>query len=116
MDLNQVRPHRLLEIENFFQTYKLLEDKAVEVVGWREGMLLAVSVTMVAATLAGTDANARAWPVESTRKIVPDRSPTSRVPSSSNASPQATTRARKRTERILREFMEPSNGSAMGQG
>ena len=34
--LEQVRPHRLIEIEHFFQTYKLLEDKAVEVVGWRE--------------------------------------------------------------------------------
>jgi inorganic pyrophosphatase len=33
--LDQVRPHRLVEIENFFQTYKLLEDKTVEVVGWR---------------------------------------------------------------------------------
>jgi inorganic pyrophosphatase len=34
--LEQVRPHRLVEIEHFFETYKLLEDKAVEVVGWRE--------------------------------------------------------------------------------
>jgi inorganic pyrophosphatase len=34
-DLDQVRPHRLVEIENFFQTYKLLEDKGVEVIGWR---------------------------------------------------------------------------------
>lgn len=34
--LTQVRPHRLVEIEHFFQTYKMLEDKAVEVVGWRE--------------------------------------------------------------------------------
>jgi inorganic pyrophosphatase len=34
--LEQVRPHRLVEIENFFQTYKLLEDKDVEVVGWRD--------------------------------------------------------------------------------
>jgi inorganic pyrophosphatase len=34
--LAQVRPHRLVEIVNFFETYKLLEDKAVEVVGWRE--------------------------------------------------------------------------------
>lgn len=33
--LDQVRPHRLLEIEHFFQTYKLLEDKTVEVLGWR---------------------------------------------------------------------------------
>jgi len=34
--LDQVRPHRLVEIEHFFQTYKILEDKMVEVVGWRE--------------------------------------------------------------------------------
>jgi inorganic pyrophosphatase len=33
--LDQVRPHRLVEIEHFFNTYKLLEDKAVEVVGWQ---------------------------------------------------------------------------------
>ncbi len=34
--LDQVRPHRLVEIENFFQTYKLLEKKETEVVGWRD--------------------------------------------------------------------------------
>lgn len=34
--LEQVRPHRLVEIENFFQTYKILEDKTVEVIGWRD--------------------------------------------------------------------------------
>ena len=34
--LDQVRPHRLVEIENFFQTYKLLEDKTVEVLGWKD--------------------------------------------------------------------------------
>jgi inorganic pyrophosphatase len=34
--LDQVRPHRLVEIEHFFQTYKLLEDKTVDVIGWRE--------------------------------------------------------------------------------
>ncbi len=33
--LEQVRPHRLVEIEHFFQTYKLLEDKTVEINGWR---------------------------------------------------------------------------------
>jgi inorganic pyrophosphatase len=33
--LDQVRPHRLVEIEHFFETYKLLEDKTVEVLGWR---------------------------------------------------------------------------------
>ena len=32
--LDQIRPHRLREIEHFFQTYKLLEDKTVDVVGW----------------------------------------------------------------------------------
>jgi inorganic pyrophosphatase len=31
-----VRPHRRVEIEHFFETYKLLEDKTVEVVGWRD--------------------------------------------------------------------------------
>ncbi len=34
--LDQVRPHRLVEIEHFFQTYKALEDKTVEVLGWRD--------------------------------------------------------------------------------
>ncbi len=34
--LDQVRPHRLVEIEHFFETYKLLEDKTVEVLGWRD--------------------------------------------------------------------------------
>jgi len=34
--LDQMRPHRLIEIEHFFQTYKALEDKAVDVVGWRD--------------------------------------------------------------------------------
>ena len=34
--LDQVRPHRLVEIEHFFQTYKALEDKTVEMVGWRD--------------------------------------------------------------------------------
>ncbi len=32
--LDQVSPHRLREIEHFFATYKLLEDKQVEVYGW----------------------------------------------------------------------------------
>jgi inorganic pyrophosphatase len=35
-NLDQVRPHRLLEIENFFQTYKLLEAKETDVIGWRD--------------------------------------------------------------------------------
>ena len=34
--LEQVRPHRLVEIEHFFDTYKLLENKEVDVVGWRD--------------------------------------------------------------------------------
>lgn len=34
--LDQVRPHRLVEIRHFFDTYKLLESKATEVVGWRD--------------------------------------------------------------------------------
>jgi inorganic pyrophosphatase len=33
--LEQMRPHRLVEIEHFFETYKMLEDKTVEVLGWR---------------------------------------------------------------------------------
>jgi inorganic pyrophosphatase len=35
-EMDQMRPHRLVEIEHFFQTYKLLEDKTVDVVGWRD--------------------------------------------------------------------------------
>jgi inorganic pyrophosphatase len=35
-ELDQMRPHRLVEIEHFFQTYKILEDKMVDVVGWRD--------------------------------------------------------------------------------
>ncbi|MBA4171002.1 MAG: inorganic diphosphatase [Chloroflexi bacterium] len=34
--LDQVSPHRLREIEHFFATYKLLEDKRVEVRGWAD--------------------------------------------------------------------------------
>lgn len=34
--LDQMRPHRLVEIEHFFDTYKLLENKSTEVLGWRE--------------------------------------------------------------------------------
>src|SRR4029078_9541155 len=33
--LDEMRPHRLVEIEHFFQTYKMLEDKTVDVVRWR---------------------------------------------------------------------------------
>ncbi len=35
-DLSQISPHHLREIEHFFDTYKLLENKQVETVGWRE--------------------------------------------------------------------------------
>jgi len=34
--LDQMRPHRLVEMEHFFDTYKFLEDKTVEVLGWRD--------------------------------------------------------------------------------
>jgi inorganic pyrophosphatase len=34
--IEQVRPHRLVEIEHFFETYKLLEKKETDVVGWRD--------------------------------------------------------------------------------
>ncbi|HVA85778.1 MAG TPA: inorganic diphosphatase [Candidatus Saccharimonadales bacterium] len=34
--LSQVEPHRLREIENFFATYKLLENTSVDIVGWRD--------------------------------------------------------------------------------
>lgn len=32
--MQDVSPHRLLEIENFFQTYKTLEKRMTDVVGW----------------------------------------------------------------------------------
>ena len=35
-DLAHVRPHRLIEIEHFFNTYKMLESKETDVVGWRD--------------------------------------------------------------------------------
>jgi inorganic pyrophosphatase len=34
--LDHVRPHRLIEIRHFFDTYKLLEAKETEVLGWRD--------------------------------------------------------------------------------
>jgi inorganic pyrophosphatase len=37
-DLEQVSPHKRREIEHFFETYKLLEQKEVEVAGWRGGV------------------------------------------------------------------------------
>jgi len=35
-ELDQMRPHRLVEIDHFFETYKILEDKMVQVVGCRD--------------------------------------------------------------------------------
>ncbi len=35
-DISDLDPHWLREIENFFQTYKALEDKWTEVVGWED--------------------------------------------------------------------------------
>lgn len=35
-DLSGISPHWLREIENFFGTYKTLEDKFTEVVGWQD--------------------------------------------------------------------------------
>jgi len=35
-DLDGVSPHRLREIEHFFATYKLLEEKSVDIDGWRD--------------------------------------------------------------------------------
>ena len=34
-DIKDVQKHLLLEIENFFNTYKLLEDKETRVEGWK---------------------------------------------------------------------------------
>ncbi len=34
--MEDVSPHRMVEIENFFQTYKLLENKEVGIIGWRD--------------------------------------------------------------------------------
>jgi len=33
---DQISPHRLREIEHFFETYKLLENKETDIVGWQE--------------------------------------------------------------------------------
>ena len=35
-ELEQVSPNRLREIVQFFETYKVLEEKEVEVIGWRD--------------------------------------------------------------------------------
>jgi inorganic pyrophosphatase len=37
-DLKHLSPHWLREIENFFQTYKTLEEKETEVVGWEDAV------------------------------------------------------------------------------
>ncbi len=37
-ELEQVPPHRLREIEHFFQVYKDLEDKTTVTLGWRDRM------------------------------------------------------------------------------
>jgi inorganic pyrophosphatase len=59
--LEQVRPHRLVEIEHFFETYKALEDKTVEVVGWRgEGRAREVLL-----------ADREAWEAEQPRRPAP---------------------------------------------
>ena len=34
MELEQVSPHKRREIEHFFSTYKLLEEKQVDIAGW----------------------------------------------------------------------------------
>ena len=36
MRLDAVSPHRLREIEHFFATYKLLEEKSVDMGGWAD--------------------------------------------------------------------------------
>jgi inorganic pyrophosphatase len=40
-DLHDIDQHWLREIENFFQTYKALEDKWTEVVGWQDAAIAA---------------------------------------------------------------------------
>src|SRR5512142_385291 len=35
-DLSQISPHHLREIEHFFDTYKMLENKEDQTVGWRD--------------------------------------------------------------------------------
>ena len=59
--LDQVSPHKLLEIEHFFETYKVLENKEVEVVGWRDrkaafDMLLADRARFAEEDRTGSDA------------------------------------------------------------
>ena len=43
-DLSDIDPHWLREIENFFQTYKALEDKWTDVVGWEDAAAAARAI------------------------------------------------------------------------
>jgi inorganic pyrophosphatase len=43
-DLHDIDPHWLREIENFFQTYKALEDKWTDVVGWEDAAAAARAI------------------------------------------------------------------------
>jgi inorganic pyrophosphatase len=43
-DLGDIGAHWLREIENFFQTYKALEDKWTEVVGWENAAAAAIAI------------------------------------------------------------------------
>jgi inorganic pyrophosphatase len=43
-DLHDIDQHWLREIENFFQTYKALEDKWTDVVGWEDAAAAAIAI------------------------------------------------------------------------
>jgi inorganic pyrophosphatase len=43
-DLHDIDQHWLREIENFFQTYKALEDKWTDVVGWQDAAAAATAI------------------------------------------------------------------------
>ena len=43
-DLHDIDPHWLREIENFFQTYKALEDKWTDVIGWEDAAAAARAI------------------------------------------------------------------------
>jgi inorganic pyrophosphatase len=43
-DLHDIDQHWLREIENFFQTYKALEDKWTDVVGWEDATAAAAAI------------------------------------------------------------------------
>lgn len=68
--LDQVRPHRLVEIEHFFETYKLLEDKTVEVLGWRDRE---AALEVLRADRRAWEAERRAWEAERQGQV--DRPP-----------------------------------------